>query len=116
MSRIYSARLWVVASAGSGKSTAFVGTPGNVVVLRSIDVYWPVQRNVFPGGFELTDSTGAILFRQVRPYVRALTSYHWDGRQVLGPDNQLVMTTLENGWHWWVSGYDLTPTGVAVSR
>jgi hypothetical protein len=114
MSRIYTARLWVVADAPAGTVSANVGTPGNTIVVRNIDVYWPHGPYIMPGGFELVDSTAAILLRVVKPKVRPQEHYQWEGRQVLLPDRLLQMTTLEDGWHWWITGYNLTPSPVPV--
>lgn len=109
MSRIYSARLWVASSQAPGTLTNTVGTPGDTVVIRSMDFYWGVNALTHPGGFELRDSGGTILFRSVSPVVAPLTNYHYDGRQVLAADNTLVLSVLEAGWHWWISGYNLSP-------
>lgn len=111
MSRIYSAQLWAEADVPIGVVTTEVATPPAVVVIRSIDAtnLLGITDGCAVGGFEVGDGDGNTIWRIDVDQARQGRSYAWRGRQVLGSDNLLAVSTYARGWSFYVSGYVLQP-------
>jgi hypothetical protein len=56
----------------------------------------------------LINDAVSMIWQLGQPFIQYGVHYQWEGRQVIDYGNDLVVTTLDDGWNFRVSGYQLT--------
>lgn len=95
-------------STGLGVASVYTVPAGFILDVRDVLLWWGGVAGTGPQGCEVYDSVFSVVFGVFAPQCCAGNPYHWDGRQVLDPGNQLTVYALEAGWHYRVSGYLLS--------
>jgi hypothetical protein len=109
LSTIYTTNLWTLASAGAGNYFHTMGVTGQVIVIKDMAFTLDAGYRSWFNGFKVLLPGPVVLWERLLPDIQSDITYQWEGRGVLAGGSQLEVTTLDDNWHWHISGFVLTP-------
>lgn len=107
MANVYSTLFYRNGSLTAGSVIAYTVPAGFVAVVRDIDLFLnqPWDSQLLSGILVSTRFPTTALFGVLSPKARGNQPYHWEGRQVLNPGDELTLNVYDSGWEATISGF-----------